>query len=148
MQIASYQQRINDLFARANDLQGKLDKAKKEVVVSEPSKTTDIGDSRAPNEMWSRAAQLQDDSLDRLANSKRLLRHSEDVGKDTFRALQDQSEGLNRVHTAIKGLEDKLQEANTEMGAISKRLKQDKIAMCLGVCIISTFPCSRLPDRH
>ena len=114
-----FQQRVSKCYA-------KLEEAKRRGLTGRKEGMTTV-DQMDEKTLWTKSVELMDDSSNRLRSSKLRLVDSQQLGETSVQALQSQSLVLDSVHQAVGSLADSLGKADTELGQISKRLKEDKV---------------------
>jgi len=81
------------------------------------------------------AEKLQDESLDSLERSKKVIADAQQIGTDTAKTLKDQTEQLNRVNADVDSIHSNLKLAEKQLKNFVRRMATDKVIMIL-LCLI------------
>eukprot|EP00735_Rhodelphis_limneticus_P002442 TRINITY_DN13311_c0_g1::TRINITY_DN13311_c0_g1_i1::g.12666::m.12666 TRINITY_DN13311_c0_g1::TRINITY_DN13311_c0_g1_i1::g.12666 ORF type:complete len:290 (+),score=51.61,sp/Q9LNH6/NPS12_ARATH/27.56/1e-18,V-SNARE_C/PF12352.3/5.7e+03,V-SNARE_C/PF12352.3/3.5e-07,Sec20/PF03908.8/9.1e+02,Sec20/PF03908.8/8.6e-07,V-SNARE/PF05008.10/1.5e-05,V-SNARE/PF05008.10/5.8,SNARE/PF05739.14/1.1e+03,SNARE/PF05739.14/0.00015,RVT_thumb/PF06817.9/0.021,Tropomyosin/PF00261.15/54,Tropomyosin/PF00261.15/0.012,T4SS/PF07996.6/ len=79
---------------------------------------------------------IQDESLDSLARSKKLVAESQQVGTDTAAKLKEQTEQLKQIHSDVERIESNLKQADKLIRRFMRRMMTDKLVLCMLFLIV------------
>lgn len=141
VEAARYQQKTKDHTARLQKLQADFNWAKKEVdrgqlgLAGGRAPISNNPDDMTAGQIIAKGEAIQEQSLESLARSKRMVQDTIEVATSTNEALQEQTAQIVRIQEDVERVESNLKRADRQLRAFMRRMMTDKIILCM-ICLV------------
>lgn len=93
-------------------------------------------DEASAMQIVEQARGVQDESMNSVARSQRLVDQAEKIGVETASKLKDQTDQMKRIYSQVDNIEGNLARADKIMREFVKRMATDKLVLCFILLIL------------